>query len=173
MTPQRGPRSQCACGAKANARLAPSSRTVRFSLSSFPTGTEGCGRLGNSRSLSSRDASRADRSLRSCSFFSLRAAPLALISSRAAGVGALAISRDKRFWSAWMAWESFLSLRTSSSRAITASRSTSAPSLRSPARTSSGVSRMRRMSSMEVPECTTTPGPAASACLSYQGIGTR
>src|ERR1017187_176658 len=63
-----------------------------------------------------------------------------------------------------MAWESFLSLRTSSSRAITASRFTSEASLRRPSRTSSGFSRTSRMSSMEMPECTTTSHRAASPC---------
>src|SRR2546421_2099045 len=148
MIPQRGPRSQCAAGAKEKLRLTPSSRTTTFSVSSFPTGTDGCGRLGSSSSFSSRAVSRAPRSASSASRLALSAAPFPFASSRASGLGARAISLERRFCSAWMACESFFSLRTVSSRASTASRSTEAPSLRKPSRTSSEFSRMSRTSSM-------------------------
>ena len=146
--PQRGPESQCGWGVKAKLRFTPSSRITRFSLSSLPTGTEGWGRLGSSSSLSSSANSCWAKSAAIDSIFCLSAAPLALASSRASGVGALAISRDRRFWSAWMVCESFFSLRTAWSSASTASRSTADPSLAKPARTSSGLSLMSRMSSM-------------------------
>ena len=57
MMPSAAPSSQCGFGVKSKLRFVPSSRTTTFSLSSLPTGTDGCGRFGSSSSTPSSAAS--------------------------------------------------------------------------------------------------------------------
>ena len=71
MMPELGPRSQCGFGAKANCRLSPTSRTILFSASLLPVGTDGSGRFGSCRAsvcISSSSAAIAWSACAICPF---------------------------------------------------------------------------------------------------------
>ena len=57
--PSAGPRSQCGCGSKSNARGSPWRRTSTLSAALLPTGTLACGRFGSTSSAGRRWCSTA------------------------------------------------------------------------------------------------------------------
>ena len=160
MIPNAGPRSQCGCGSKSNARGSPCRRTSTLSAAVLPTGTLECGRFGSSSSAELRWYSIASTWMPSCLICCARArlASCTGVMSRPCRF-ARAISSPDVFCSRLRPSSSGMSRRRAASSVAMSSSalSGSRPRLRSPARTTSTWSRTKFGSIIGLPLYVTIP----------------